>query len=520
VTTTSADGSGAAGSGLAPRQIHILMIAVMTGMFLAALDGTIVHTALPEIVGELGNLTQAPWLTVGYLLTQTIATPIVGKLSDLFGRKSTFQASIVIFIVASLLAAAAQDMPQLVAFRALQGIGAGGLLALPMAIVGDLLPPRERARYQGYISGTFTLAALLGPLAGGFFVDYLNWRWVFLINLPIGLVSMAVVQRHLHIDRAPTRRAIDYWGAVTLTAATTPLVVSLLWAGGRWGWTGTPTLALFAIAAVATGFFLLVERRAAEPMLPLSLFSNPVVRATLIGGFTTGIAMYAMNSYIPIFLQVVNGTTATVSGLLSLPTMIGVTIGSIASGQAIARTGDYKPYPILGVALMGVGGVLLGTMDVHTSTTGVAVRLFITGLGMGQIGPSLTIIVQNAVPYRDLGVATAGLSFIRTLGGSIGSAVLGAVYANRVDTLIPRYVGADAMASLPDPDQLRGRPSVIRELPQPVRGQVANAFADAVTTSVRVVIPVLVVTLVIFVFIPRIPLRQGHGESTSPGERP
>ncbi|HEV8295941.1 MAG TPA: MFS transporter, partial [Acidimicrobiales bacterium] len=259
------------GSGLTPRQIHVLMIAVMTGMFLAAIDGTIVITALPTIVGDLGNLSQAPWITVGYLLTQTIATPIVGKLSDLYGRKRTFQATIVLFMGASVLCALAQNMGQLVLLRGLQGVGAGGLLSLPMAITGDILPPAERAKYQGYIAGTFAVASLLGPLAGGFFVDFLNWRWVFFINVPIGLVSMWAVQMRLHINRAPTRRRIDYAGAVTLTLATTPLIVALLWAGEKYGWTARATFTLFTIAALATLAFVLVELRAEEPIVPMQL---------------------------------------------------------------------------------------------------------------------------------------------------------------------------------------------------------------------------------------------------------
>jgi EmrB/QacA subfamily drug resistance transporter len=492
------------------------MIAVMTGMFLAAIDGTIVNTALPTIVGDLGSLSQAPWITVGYLLTQTIATPIVGKLSDIFGRKQTYQASILLFLVASVLAAASQNMLELVGFRALQGVGAGGLLSLPMAIVGDLLPPAERARYQGYIAATFALAALGGPLAGGFFVDHLNWRWVFFINLPLGALSMVAVQRFLHIPRVASRRAIDFLGAVTLSFATTPLVLALLWAGEKYGWSSGPTIGLFTMAAVGTAVFIRVELRAPEPILPMSLFSERVVRTTMIGGFVVGIGIYAVNSYVPLFLQVVHGTSATASGLWTAPTMIAITVASIVSGRLIARYRNCKPYPILGVAFLTVGAVLLATMDVHTSTVGVALRVTVTGIGMGQIGPSITIIVQNAVAYRDLGVATAGLSFLRSLGGVIGSTVIGAVYANRVDVLIPRYVGAAEMASIPDTSALQGRPSVIRGLAEPVRSQVIHAFADAITIAVRFAIPSLLIAFVVFCFIPRVPLRDTFDDAPTP----
>ena len=497
-----------AGSGLTPRQIHVVMIAVMTGMFLAAIDGTIVSTAMPTIVGELGNQSQAPWIAVGYLMTQCIATPIVGKLSDLYGRKQTYQVTIVVFLAASVLAASAQNMPQLVLFRALQGIGAGGLLSLPMAIVGDILPPAERARYQGYIAASFAFATLLGPLAGGFFVDHLSWRWVFFINLPIGMVSMWMVQQKLHIARTPTRRNIDFAGAFALSAAISPIVLALLWSGAQNGWDSAITIGLFAFGFIAAIVFVLIELHAKEPILPMSLFSSRVTRTSLIGGFVIGIAMYGVVAWTTLFLQVVVGTSATVSGLLTAPNAFGITIASIVSGRLIAKHRVYKPFPIIGVALLTLGAVLLGTMDENTSKWGVCIRLAIAGLGMGQIGPSLTIIVQNAVEYRDLGVATAGLSFIRTLGGVFGSAVIGAVFQNRLNTLIPRYVGAEAISQLPDPEALRGTPSVIRALPEPIQSQVIRAFADAITIAIRCTIPVLVIAFIVFALNPKIPLRD------------
>ncbi len=497
-----------AGSGLTPRQIHLVMTAVMTGMFLAAMDGTIVSTAMPTIVGELGNQSQAPWVSVGYLLTQCIATPIIGKLSDLFGRKQTFQATIMVFLAASVLASAAQNMPQLVLFRALQGIGAGGLLSLPMAIVGDILPPAERARYQGYIAASFAFATLFGPLAGGFFVDHLNWRWVFFINLPIGLASMVLVQRRLHIARTPTRRSIDFAGAVALSCAISPVVLALLWSGEHNGWASGTTLGLFAFAALSTVAFVMIEARAEEPILPLHLFSNRVVRTSLIGGFVIGIAMYGVVSWSTLFLQVVARTSATTSGLLTAPNAFAITIASIVSGRLIAKHRIYKPFPIIGIAMLGAGAALLGTMNQHTTKWDLCARLAVAGLGMGQIGPSLTIIVQNAVEYRDLGVATAGLSFIRTLGGVVGSAGIGAVFQNRLNTLIPRYVGADALATLPDTRALRGKPSVIHALPQPIQDHVVRAFADSITIAIRCTLPVLIIALVVFAMIPKIPLRD------------
>ncbi len=494
-------------SAMSPRELRIVLTAVMTGMFLGAIDGTIVTTALPTIVGDLGGQSQAPWIGTGFLLAQTIGTPIIGKLSDIYGRKVTFQTTILAFLLTSLLCGVAQSMVQLVAFRFLQGLSAAGLLALPFAIMGDLMSPTERARNQGYAAATFLVAALVGPLLGGFIVDAISWRWIFLINLPVGALALAAVQRHLHIPRKPTRAAIDVPGAITLTLATGPLVIGLLWSGEEYGWTSAVTLTLFTVAAVAAVAFVLVEFRATEPILPLSLFSNRIVRTTLIGGFVSGVAVYALSSYAPVFMQIVRGASATESGLLSIPNMVMVTFASITSGRLIARYGSYRPYPILGCAFMLLGAVLLATMDVHTSLASVAARAALIGLGVGQLGPSMNLIVQNAVRYQDLGVATAGLTFVRSLGGVLGSAVLGAVYRNRLDVLIPRYVGADAVSAI-GLDRLEGRPAEIRALAEPVRSQTLRAFADAMTSTFAWAIPVLILAVFIFVTVPVIPLRN------------
>jgi EmrB/QacA subfamily drug resistance transporter len=491
-----------------PARIHLVMIAVVSGMYLAAVDGTIVNTALPTIVGDLGNLSRAPWIVVGYLMTQTIATPIVGKLSDIFGRRKTYQASIALFVLASLLAATSQSLIQLVAYRALQGIGAGGLLSLPMAIVGDLLPPTERARYQGYIAATFAVAVATGPLFGGLIVDHFSWRWIFFVNLPIGGASMLAVQKLLHITRAPTRRSIDIVGALVLSAAVAPLIVALLWSGERYGWGSPTTLGLIAVSVVFTILFIVVEQHVTEPIMPLWLFSDKVVRLACIGGFVIGIGMYAVNAYVPLFLQVVRGASSTASGLLTVPNAVAITVASIVSGRLIKRFGNYRPYPLLGCALLALSAYLLSSMGTGASRFDVALRLAIGGLGMGQLGPSMVLIVQNAVQYKDLGVATAGLAFLRSLGGVMGSAALGAVYSNRVETLIPRYVGADALATVPDVDALQGRPRVIRALDEPIRSQVIRAFSDSITTAVRWAIPAVFVGFIVFLFLPNIPLRS------------
>ena len=502
LTTNEAD------SDQIPEHIHLVMLAVVSGMYLAAVDGTIVNTALPTIVGDLGSLSQAPWIVVGYLMTQTIATPIIGKLSDIYGRRRTYQASIALFVFASLLAATSQSLAQLVAFRALQGVGAGGLLSLPMAIVGDLLPPTERARYQGYMAATFAVAVATGPLFGGLIVDHFSWRWIFFVNLPIGSMSMIAVQKLLHITRVPTRRSIDFAGAMTLSAAVAPLIVALLWSGQRYGWGSPTTDGLFLVSFAFTVVFVLVEQRVAEPIIPPWLFADRVVRLALMGGFILGIGMYAVNAYVPLFLQVVRGASSTTSGLLTVPNAIAITIASIVSGRLIQRFGNYRPYPLMGCALLGLSAYLLSTMGTGTSRFDVALRLAIGGFGMGQLGPSMVLVVQNAVSYKDLGVATASLSFLRSLGGVMGSAALGAIYSSRVDTLIPRYVGAAELANVPDVNALQGRPKVIRALDEPVRSQVIHAFSDSITTAVRWAIPSIMVGFVVFMFLPNVPLRS------------
>jgi EmrB/QacA subfamily drug resistance transporter len=497
-----------------PERIHLVMLAVVSGMYLAAVDGTIVNTALPTIVGDLGSLSQAPWIVVGYLMTQTISTPIIGKLSDIFGRRRTYQASIALFVLASLLAATSQSLIQLVAFRAVQGIGAGGLLSLPMAIVGDLLPPTERARYQGYIAATFAVAVATGPLFGGLIVDHFSWRWIFFVNLPIGSLSMFAVQRLLKITRVPTRRSIDFIGAVVLSAAVAPLIVALLYAGNRFGWGSSTTEGLFVVSFVFTVVFVLVEQRVSEPIMPMWLFSDKVVRLACIGGFIIGIGMYAVNAYVPLFLQVVRGASSTTSGLLTVPNAVAITIASIVSGRLIQRFGNYRPYPLIGCALLATSAFLLSSMGTDASRFDVALRLAIGGLGMGQLGPSMVLIVQNAVPYKDLGVASAGLSFLRSLGGVMGSAALGAVYSNRVETLVPRYVGAEALANVPDVNALQGRPRVIRALDEPIRSQVIHAFSDSITTAVRWAIPSILVGFLVFLFLPNVPLRSHFDSPT------
>jgi EmrB/QacA subfamily drug resistance transporter len=502
------------------RRIHIVMLAMMSGLFLAALDANIVSVAMPTIAGDLGGVDQITWIITAYLLTQTIATPIAGKLSDLYGRKPTFQVTIVAFLAGSALCGAAPNMPALIAFRALQGIGAGGLLALPMAIVGDIVPPAQRGRYQGYISATFAISALLGPLVGGFIVDHLSWRWVFYVNLPVAVVSMALVQRYLVLPHRPSRRRIDYVGAALLAAGVSPLLLALHWGGdGTHAWLSPTIIGLLGWVVAVLVAFVLWELRASEPILPMRLFRSSVVSVTCVGAFISGAGVYGGALFIPTFLQVVRDLSATRSGMSVAPMMVAVLTASITSGRLIARTGRYKIFPISGVFLLTIGCILFATIDVHTTYAGIAARLVVLGFGMGQIGPSLMIIIQNAVEHRDLGVATGAINFIRTLGGAVATAVLGAVFAARLDVLIPRYVGEEGMATVPE-STLRGQPKEIAAIADPVvHDGVVRAFADAVRATYFVAIPACVVALVIFTFVREVPLRQSlhdDGEALSP----
>ncbi|GAB1818294.1 MDR family MFS transporter [Herbidospora sp. RD11066] len=414
------------------RDIWVVIGALMLSLLLAALDQTIVSTALPTIVREFGGLDHLSWVVTAYLLASTVSTPLWGKLGDQYGRKPLFQAAIVIFLAGSALCGLAGNMTELIAFRALQGLGGGGLIVLAMAIVGDVVPPRERGRYQGYFGGVFAVASVVGPLAGGLFVDHLSWRWVFYVNLPIGVAALVAVAMTLPARPGRTRHVIDYLGAVLLTVAVGCLVLVTTWGGTVYEWSSPPVL-LLALAAVVFGaLFVVAERRAAEPILPLRLFRLPVVAVTSAMGFVVGFAMLGGLAYLPLFLQVAHGVSPTLSGVYLLPMMGGLLATSITTGRVISRTGRYRRFPIAGMAIMTVAMLLLRTLDETTSMWLVGTYLFTLGVGIGLVMQVLVIAVQNAVDYADLGVATSTATFFRSIGGSFGVSVFGSIFAGEL----------------------------------------------------------------------------------------
>ncbi|MGH7641675.1 MAG: MDR family MFS transporter, partial [Candidatus Dormibacteria bacterium] len=425
---------------LTQRRVLLIIGALMLGMLLAALDQTIVATALPTIAGDLHGLSHLSWVVTGYLLAATVSTPLWGKLGDMYGRKVFFQAAIVIFLVGSALSGLSSSMFELIGFRALQGLGAGGLMVGAQAIIGDVVPPRDRGKYQGIFGGVFGLSSVAGPLLGGFFVQNLSWHWIFYINIPVGAVALVVTTGALPRALRRVQHVIDYLGAVLLAGGVTCLVLLTTLGGTTYPWGSGPILTMAAIGAVLLTAFVLVERHAAEPILPLHLFRNRLFSASSGIGFIVGFSMFGAITYLPTYLQVVRGASPTGSGLELLPLMAGLLVTSIGSGILISRWGRYKIFPILGTAVMSVGLFLFSLLGVATSTLTISLFMVVLGLGLGGVMQVLVIVVQNAVPHSELGVATSGATFFRSIGGSFGTAIFGAIFANVLQGNLAHYL--------------------------------------------------------------------------------
>lgn len=523
VTTAPAEAVAAAAPPvLDRRRRNVVFGTIMLGVLLAALDQTIVGTALPTIVADLGGGDHMSWVVTSYLLAETVATVLVGKFGDLFGRKLIFQVSAIVFITGSFLCGLASNMSLLILWRGVQGIGAGGLMVTSMALIADVVPLRERGKYQGAIGAVFGVATVIGPLLGGLFTDHLSWRWAFYVNVPIAILVVVAAARTIPSVRAAGGARIDYLGIALVAAGSSALILATSWGGNEYAWSSGTIIGLFVAGVMALALFCLVETRAAEPMLPMRLFRNQVFTVCSVLSFVVGFAMLGAMTFLPTYLQYVDGDSATVSGVRTLPLVIGLLIASVFSGNVTSKTGRYRIFPIVGCLVMGIGLYLLSRMGPGTGAWLESLYMFVLGAGIGLCMQVLTIAVQNTVDYADLGTATSGVTFFRTLGSSFGTAVFGSIYANSLGPALERAVEEAARATGADPAQLAEAaqsPQGVHGLDPAAAGPIVEAYAHALHTVFLWTVPVAGIGFVVALFLKQVRLRDtARAASTDMGD--
>ncbi len=488
------------------KQVKLIIFALMTGMLLAALDQTIVATALPTIVADLHGASHLSWVVTAYLLATTVSTPLWGKLGDLYGRKGFFQIAIVIFLIGSALSGLSNSMIELISFRALQGLGSGGLIIGATAIIGDVASPRERGKYQGLFGAVFGLASVIGPLLGGVCVEHLSWRWIFYINVPVGAIALVIITKQVPANLSKIHHTIDYLGALLITLAATGMVLYTSLGGVSYAWSDPFMVALMVASIIVAGMFVWVEYKAKEPVLPLHLFNNRTFTVGTIVSFLLGLAMFGSIVFLPLYFQDARGASPTISGLDLLPMLVGLVVASIGSGQLIVKTGKYRMYPIVGTLMMTLGMILFTLIKLDSSSLTIDLYMLIFGFGLGMTLQVVVLAAQNAAPYKELGAATSGVTFFRTIGGSFGTAVFGAIFSNvivsRLKTALPHRELSSAIATG------NVTPSTLSHLPVSIRSAIATTYSSGIHVVFEIAIPLTLAAFIAALFLPHIELRK------------
>ncbi|MEW2344418.1 MULTISPECIES: MDR family MFS transporter [Streptomyces] len=520
-----AEKTGAGNEGKQPRSVRVVLLALMIAMLLAMLDNMIIGTAMPTIVGELGGLEHLSWVVTAYTLATAASTPLWGKLGDMYGRKGVFMTSIVVFLIGSALSGMAQDMGQLIGFRAVQGLGAGGLMVGVMAIIGDLIPPRERGKYQGMMAGVMALAMIAGPLVGGTITDHLGWRWSFYINLPLGAVALIAISVVLHLPKKRAQTRIDYLGAGLLTLGITSIVLVTTWGGTEYAWGSARIMELIGIGVAALVGFLFWQTKAAEPIMPLHIFRNRNFSLMSIIGFITGFVMFGAVLFLPLYQQAVQGASATNSGLLLLPMLGAMLVVSMVAGRVTTNSGRYKVFPLAGGVLIIAGLFLLAQMDTGTTRLTSGIYMAVLGAGMGCLMQITMLVAQNSVEMKDMGVASSSTTLFRTLGSSFGVAIMGALFNHRVQDVMVERAGALGGKMTEQSAQLDA--ASLAKLPVQAREAYQYAVSAGTHSAFLLGAAVAVVALVAAVFVKEVPLRGAGGPKPAEeaagdaaGERP